>query len=324
MQKKLTLKSIWGLLKEALKGYSDDNVSKLSGSLSFFTVFSVGPMLVVIIFLTSLFWGRDAVELSVLEQMKNIIGTAAAMQMQEIIKNAAVYDRLNATAIIGFITLLFGTTSVFSEIKDSINIIWGVKRKRRTGFLKSLSNRVVSLSIVVSWFFILLVSLIFNGIALVLIEYIKSFFPGMSEVLAQVLNLLFTFFASAILFAIIFKVLPTAKVSWKDVWVGACCSAFFFLLGKLLVSFYVGQSNISNTYGAAGSLIILLIWIYYSSNVLYFGAEFTKAYAMHYGGISLPVPDSVPTEIRGPSKKIVYKNPENTGKSNPVPKSSKK
>jgi membrane protein len=281
-------------------------------------------MLVVIIFLTSLFWGREAVEIAVLEQMKNIIGPAAALQMQEIIKNAAVYDRLNITDIIVFITLLFGTTSVFSEIKDSINIIWGVKRKRRTGFLKSLSNRVVSLSIVVSWFFILLVSLIFNGIALVLIGYIKSFFPGMSEVLALVLNLLFTFFASAILFAIIFKVLPSAKVSWKDVWVGACCSAFFFLLGKLLVSFYVGQSNISNTYGAAGSLIILLIWIYYSSNVLYFGAEFTKAYAMHYGGISLPVPDSVPTEIRGPSKKIVYKNSEKTGKSNPVPKSSKK
>ena len=284
MQKKLTLKSIWGLLKEALKGFYEDNVSKLSGSLSFFTVFSVGPMLVVIIFLTSLFWGRDAVELAVLEQMKNIIGPAAALQMQEIIKNAAVYDRLNVTAIIGFITLLIGTTSVFSEIQDSINIIWGVKRIHSPGFVRSLLNRFVSLSIVVSWFFILLVSLIFNGIAIVLIDYIRSFFPGMSEVLADILNLVFTFFTSTILFAIVFKVLPTARVSWKEVLVGAACTSLLFLLGKLLISFYLDQSDMSSTYGAAGSLIILLVWIYYSSNVLYFGAEFTKAYALHFGG----------------------------------------
>lgn len=293
MQKKLTLKGVWGLLKEAGTGFSNDNVLKLSGSLAYFTVFSIGPMLIVIIYFADIFWGREAIEGTVFGQMKSFVGPEAALQLQEIIKNATLYNKGNVTAIIGFVTLLIGCTTVFAEIQDTINTIWGLKAKPKKGWLKMLMNRLLSFSIVVSLGFLLLVSLIINGIMESLMGRLQRLFPDMTVILVYVVNLLLTFGVITMLFSIIFKVLPDAKIKWRDVMIGAMTTAVLFMLGKFAITFYIGRSDVGTTYGAAGSLVVLLVWIYYSSLILYFGAEFTKAYATEYGSRIHPDPYAV-------------------------------
>jgi membrane protein len=283
MKKKLTLKGVWQMLKEAGAGFSDDKVMKLSGSLAYFTIFSIGPLILIIIFLADIFWGREAVEGSIYGQIKGFIGSDAALQIQDIIKNAAISGKSTITAVIGIITLVIGATGVFAEIQDSINTIWGLKPKPKKGWLKMILNRVLSFSVIVSLGFLLLVSLIVNAIIESLIGRLMSIFPEGAVVLGYIVNLLVTFGVTTLLFAIIFMVLPDAKIKWKDVLIGAMVTTVLFMLGKFAITFYIGTSNVGSTYGAAGSLVVVLLWVYYSSVILYFGAEFTKAYAANYG-----------------------------------------
>lgn len=283
MKKKLSLKGVWQLLKEAIYGFNENHVFKLSGSLAYFTVFSIGPMLIVIIFLADLFYGREAVEGTIYGEIKSFVGPEVAVQIQEIIKNATISGRGTVTAIIGFITLIIGTTTVFAEIQDSINFIWNLKTKPEKGWIKIILNRLLSFSIVVGLAFLLLVSLIINGIMEAFGDHLATVFPDMAITVLYIINLILTFIVITFLFAIIYKVLPDAKIKWKDVMIGAIVTALLFMLGKFGITYYIGSSNIESTYGAAGSLIILLLWVYYSAIILYFGAEFTKAYAVHFG-----------------------------------------
>jgi len=283
MKKKITWKGLWQVLKDSFNGFSDDKVIKLSGALAYFTIFSIGPMLIVIIFFADIFYGREAIEGTIYGQLKGFVGPDAAAQIQNIIKNASLSGKSQITAIIGFVTLLIGATGVFSEIQDSINMIWNLKPKPKKGWLKMLLNRLISFSVVVSLGFILLVSLILNGLIEGLMNRLQARFPEMAVVLVYIINLVITFSVTTILFGIIFKVLPDAKIKWKDVLTGAMTTAVLFMIGKFAITFYIGNSNIGSTYGAAGSLVVLLLWIYYSSIILYFGAEFTKAYAANYG-----------------------------------------
>lgn len=283
MKKKLTLKGVWQLLKESFKGFSNDRVLKLSGSLAYFTVFSIGPMLIVIIFFADIFYGREAVEGTIYGQIKGFVGSGAAAQIQEIIKNASLSGKSKITAIIGFITLIVGATTVFAEIQDSINTIWNLKIKPERGWLKMILNRLLSFSIVVTLAFLLLVSLIINGLMEALGNHLQNLFPNITVVLIYIFNLVLTFFVITLLFAIIFKVLPDAKIKWRDVLTGSLTTAALFMMGKFAISFYIGSSHIGTTYGTAGSIVVILVWIYYSAIILYFGAEFTKAYAATYG-----------------------------------------
>ncbi len=283
MGKKLTPKGIWQLVKEAFTGFMENKVLKMSASLAYYTVFSMGPMLIVIIFFADLFYGREAVEGTIYGQIKGFVGPAAALQLQEIIKNATIQNNGNAMAVLGFVTLFIGATTVFAEIQDSINTIWNLKTKPERGWLKMLLDRVLSFSIVVSLGFLLLVSLIINGILEALMNRFRQMFPEMAVVTVYIANLVITFAVITSLFAIIFKVLPDAKIKWKDVVIGAMTTAVLFMLGKFAISFYIGSSNVGSTYGAAGSLVVILLWIYFSAVILYFGAEFTKIYAAHYG-----------------------------------------
>jgi membrane protein len=288
MAKKLTWKGIWGLLKDTFRGCSDDKIVKLSGALAYFTVFSIGPMLIVIIFFADIFYGRAAIEGTVFSQIKNLVGSAAAAQIQETIKSASLSGKGTITGTFGLITLLIGATTVFSEIQDSINTIWGLKPKPKKGWMKMLFDRVLSFSIVVSLGFLLLVSLVITGLVEALSQHLVKVFPDITVVVIYILNLLITFVVVSLLFAIIFKVLPDAKIKWRDVITGAMVTAVLFMMGKFAITFYIGSSNVSSAYGTAGSLVIILLWIYYSSLILYFGAEFTKAYATTYGGLIQP------------------------------------
>ena len=288
MRKKLTGKGIWTLLKESAHGFDDHRVLKLSGSLAYFTVFSIGPMLIVAIFFADIFYGRQAIEGTIYYQIKGFVGPEAAAQIQDIIRNASLSGKSTFTAIVGFIALLIGATTVFAEIQDSINYIWNLKTKPEKGLVKMLLNRLLSFSIVVSLGFLSLVSLLINGLLEAMGSKLEQLFPQVAVAIIYTANLLITFVIITLLFAIIFKVLPDAKIKWKDVIIGAVVTSILFMLGKFGISFYIGNSNISTAYGTAGSLVILLIWVYYSSIILYFGAEFTKAYAATYGSRIYP------------------------------------
>jgi membrane protein len=293
MKKKITWRGVWGLLKDASIGFLDDKVIKLSGALAYFTVFSIGPMLIVIIYFADIFYGRDAVEGTIFSQIKGFVGASAAAQIQEIIKNASLSGKGPVTGIAGAVTLLIGATTVFAEIQDTINTIWGLKPKPKKGWLKMLLDRLLSFSIVVSLGFLLLVSLVITSLVEALSNRLLQIFPDIALFIIYIFNLLVTFGVVTILFAIIFKVLPDAKIKWRDVITGAMVTAILFMIGKFAITFYIGSSNISTAYGTAGSFVVLLLWIYYSALILYFGAEFTKAYAATYGGRIQPNPYAV-------------------------------
>jgi len=295
--KKFSFKGLWRVLKQSFSGFSDDKVMKLSASLAYYTVFSMGPLLIVIIYLCSLFFGREAIEGSIYGQIEGFVGSDTAKQLQEIIKNASLGDKGNVAAIIGVITLLIGATTVFAEIQDSINGIWGIKPKPKKGWLKMLVNRLLSFSVIVSLGFLLLVSLGVSWLVEALSNRLAQAFPDITVVVFYIINLLISLAVITALFAVIFKVLPDAKIKWRDVIAGSIATALLFMLGKLGISFYISKSDIGSTYGTAGSLVVLLLWVYYSSIILYFGAEFTKAYAVEFGSAIHPNEYAVTTRV---------------------------
>ncbi|MFA4870801.1 MAG: YihY/virulence factor BrkB family protein [Pedobacter sp.] len=295
-QKRITLKGIWNVIKETFTGFSDHKVTKLSGSLAYYTVFSMAPLLVVIISLCGIFLGQEAAQGEIYKQLAGFMGKQTALQLQEIVSKAAIGDKDKVAFIIGLVTLLVGATTVFADIQESINTIWGLKPKPKRGWLKMLQNRFISFSVIVSLGFILLVSL---GITTVLDGFstrLQARYADVSVVLFYILNQLLTLIVITLIFAVIFKVLPDALIKWKDVLSGAVVTAVLFMLGKFAISIYIGQSDVGSTYGAAGSLVILLLWTYYSSIILYLGAEFTKAYAVAYGSEIRPAHYAVTTK----------------------------
>ncbi len=281
--KKVTPKGIWEVLKNCFKGFSNDKVPKLSASLAYYTVFSLGPLLIVILFLCSIFFGREAVEGSIFGQMQSFVGKDAALQIQEIIKNASLSGTNTMAAVIGVITLLIGATTVFAEIQDSINMIWGLKRKPSAGWWILVKTRLLSFGVIGSLGFLLLVSLGVTAIVESISGRLGKRFPGITVPVFYIINLVITLGVVTTLFGVIFKVLPDAKIKWRDVLAGSIATAVLFMLGKFAITFYISKSSIGSTYGAAGSFVVLLVWIYYSSFILYFGAEFTKAWAVKYG-----------------------------------------
>lgn len=274
---------VWQALKDSFNGFSNDKVTKLSASLAYYTIFSLGPLLIVIIYLCSLFFGREAVEGTIYTQIKSFIGADGAAQIQSIIKNAAVSGKNGMAATIGVITLLIGATTVFGEIQDSINSIWGVKAKPKAGIMKLVSTRLLSFGMIASLGFLLLVSLAITTLVESVGNRLERMFPDVAVIILYILNLIITLGVTAALFAIIFKVLPDIRIKWKAIFPGAIATAVLFMIGKFLISIYISKSNVGSTYGTAGSLVILIVWIYYSSIILYFGAEFTKSYALQKG-----------------------------------------
>jgi membrane protein len=239
--------------------------------------------MIVIIFIAGRFFGEEAVQGQIYNQMKSFVGSNAAEQIQTIIKNAAISNKSGMAAIIGIITLLIGATTVFGEIQDSINSIWGVKAKPKAGIMKLVMTRLLSFGMIASLGFLLLVSLAVTAMVEAIGNRLKEIFPDVAVVLLYIINLVITLGVITALFAIIFKVLPDIRIKWKAIWPGAIATAILFMIGKFLISLYIAKSNIGSTYGTAGSMVILIVWVYYSAIILYFGAEFTKAYALQKG-----------------------------------------
>ncbi len=284
----LNLHTIGTLFKQTGKDFMRDEIPKQSAALAYYTIFSLGPMLIIIIFLAGAVWGEKAVEGQVYEQIRGLVGASAARQIQEIIKSATVEGNNMLAATVGLITLVAGATAIFTQIQDSINSIWKLRVKARKGWLKMLKNRFISFSLVVSLGFLLLVSLMINALVEGMMDQLQDMFPQVTVVLVYILNLTITLLLTSSLFAIIFKVLPDAIIRWRDVFVGAMFTAILFMIGKFAITLYIGKSSVGTSYGAASSLVVLLLWVYYSSIILYFGAEFTKNYASSFGSAIKP------------------------------------
>ena len=280
---RLGIKDIGKILWQTINDVLDNRVLKMSAALAYYTVFSIAPMLIVIISLCDIFFGRDAIEGSINQQIQSFVGPQAAQQIQQLLKNAAISNDITWASIVGIVSLVFAATGVFTEIQDSINMIWRLKAKPKKGIIKLVLNRLLSFSMVVGLGFILMVSLAVNALIAALANHLMQRFPQIQVYIVYLLNYVITFGTISFLFAIIFKLLPDARVKWRDVWVGAFTTAILFMLGKFAIGFYLGKSKVSSTYGAAGSIVIILLWVYYSAVILYFGAAFTRIYAQYIG-----------------------------------------
>jgi membrane protein len=302
MKIKETFRNSFTILQETIKGFSEDKGLKLSASLAYYTIFSLAPLLLLIISLAGAFFGKDAIEGSIFTEMKGLIGNEAAAQIQQVIRNMELSGKTDLSLIIGAIALIVAATTVFGELQDSINIIWKVKAKPKRGWLKLIKDRLLSGSIIIGLGFILIVSLLVNGALSVFNSQLKGWLPDISVILFSGLSLLVSFIVLVVIFGVIYKVLPDAKIKWKDVWAGALFTAFLFLLGRYIIELYITSSKAGSPYGAAGSLIIILLWVYYSAAILYISAEFTRAYAAFKGENIIPADYAVAIEQKETEK----------------------
>jgi len=281
-------KRMWKVLKATGISFQQHDTWTLGAALSYYTVFSLAPILIIVISVTGFLFGKDAVSGQIYGQIRGMLGDNTAIQIQDMIKSAYQPGRSVFTGVIATILLLFGSTSIFTQLQTSLNTIWGVKSHPKKGIIKYIRDRVLSFAMVIGLGFLMLVSLIINALLVAISNYFKGLLPDASLHIFKIGEMVFSFTVITILFALIYKSLPDVKIKWKYVWAGAIFTSIFFILGKYIISLYLGSSRISTTYGAAASIVFLLIWVYYSSQILFFGAEFTQAYTHELGGRLFP------------------------------------
>lgn len=280
--------SVFSYIKKVFKEFSADNILKYSASLAYYTVFSIAPLLVIISTLSAIFFGREAVQGQVYEQLEGLVGSVAAVQIQDIIKNIHLTGNSFFASVVSVIILLIGATTLFGEVQDSFNKIWGLRIKAKKVWWKLILTRLLSFSLILCIGFIMIVSLVLNALVSAFGKFIGRYIHNFSVYFIEITEALLSLLVATFLFSLMFKWLPDAKIKWKDVLFGGLITAIFFTLGKLAIGFYLGKSNLTTLYGAAGSIIIIMVWVYYSSIILYLGAEFTKVHAKLYGGKIYP------------------------------------
>lgn len=275
-------RSFFKILKEAGSEFIDDNAMKLSASLSYYTVFAIGPLLLVIISLIGIFVDRSTVTTTIYGQVQELLGAKGAEQIMTIIDALQKQSDAQKFGIIGIVALFISASAVFLEIQDSINYIWSIKAKPKRGWVRLITNRLLSFSLIIGMGFLFAVSLLANTVVDLLTEHIARLIGHGQALLLQGTGIILLFIIITTLFAVIYKVLPDASIHWRDALIGSAFTGVLFLLGKFIIGYYMSTSP-GNTYGAAASIIIILLWVYYSGIILYFGAEFTKVWAIHRG-----------------------------------------
>lgn len=280
------LKELPTLFKLSYQGWKEDHASRLAAALAYYTIFSLAPLLVIAIAVAGFLWQRDAVQQAVLDQIGGLVGAQGQTFVASLLDSANHPAQGVFATIVGIVTLLFGALGAFNELHNALNTIWGFEEERVQGIWNSIQKliiqRFLSFAMILGIAFLLLVSLIISAALTAFGTWIGGLLP-FQEIILQIINLIITIAFVTVLFALIFKFLPDAEIAWRDVWVGAFVTAVLFSVGKTLISLYLGSSAVATSFGAAGSLVILLLWIYYSAQILFFGAEFTQVYANQLG-----------------------------------------
>ncbi|MFT3979130.1 MAG: YihY/virulence factor BrkB family protein [Ferruginibacter sp.] len=300
--------------KQVISEFIADSVLKYSASLAYYTILSLAPLLIIILTITGRVFGEEAIRGELYGEIKDLVGSEAALQVQTAVQNIHLNSDNFFATVIGVVVLVVGATGIFGEIQDSLNKIWGLRLMRaKKVWWKLLIDRLISFSLIISLGFVLIVSLLLNALVAALSSKLTAWFSESGEVMLLVLDNLISLIITTILFGAIFKVLPDAKIKWKDVMVGALITASLFMLGKYAIGIYLGRSNLTSIYGAAGSIVILMIWVYYSAAILYLGAVYTKVYATNFGGKIYPNDYSVWIKVEEvPVNKPIINDPATT------------
>ena len=275
-------RSLWSLVREAIGGWSDDNASSMGAALAYYTVFSIAPLIVIAIAIAGFFFGADAARGEIFSQLRALIGDEGATAIQGLVRSASLTTKGSTfAAVAGFVVLLIGATTVLRELQNDLDRIWNVP-KPKSAIRELLRARLLALGMILGIGFLLLVLLAVGASVSALGHFWTGWFPGW-ELLAQAIDFLVSFVVITGLFAMIYKVLPRCDISWKDVWVGAVVTSLLFSIGKLAIGLYLGKSGVASGFGAAGSFVVVLLWVYYSAQIFLLGAEFTKTYAYRRG-----------------------------------------
>ena len=269
------------LVKDSVSGWMEHQASRTGAALAFYTVFSLAPILLLSIAIAGFFFGQQAARGEIYEQIRQLIGPSGAAAVQTVIEHAGRSGAGTMATVISVLTLIIGANTALVELKSGLDEIWNVPSERRTGFWYFIRTRLSSVGVILALAFMLLVSLVISA-ALAALEKLSRG-EALLNVVLEWANLLFSFVLVAALFGTIYKVLPSVRIAWRDVMVGAVVTAALFTVGKFAIGAYIGNSGLASTYGAAGSVILILLWVYYSAQIFLFGAEFTRSYAYHFG-----------------------------------------
>lgn len=289
----MNLQAIWKLLQETFKEWSEDKASRLAAALAYYTIFSIAPLLIIVIAIAGAVFGEEAARGQIVGQIQGLVGKDGAALIQTAIQNANKPKTGAIASIISVVVLLVGATGLFTELQDSLNTIWEVKPKPGRGVNNMIRLRFLSFAMVIGIGFLLLVSLVISTGLAALVKYFGNILPGIDFVW-PIVNFVLSFSITTALFGLIFKVLPDVKITWNDVFIGSIITSFLFSIGRFLLGQYLGNGSFGSTYGAAGSLVVVLAWVNYAAQILFFGAEFTQVYAKRYGSGIVPTKDAIP------------------------------
>lgn len=278
----IDIRSLWSLARQSFSEWSDDYAPSMGAALAYYTIFSIAPLLIIAIAVAGFFFGAEAARGEIFIQLRGLIGDAGASAIEGMVKSASQTGGGTFAAVAGVVTLLLGATSVFGELQTDLDRIWDSPPPKESGIIGLIRGRLLSFGMVLGLGFLLLVSLILTAALSALGHFWGDALPG-GEILLQVVNFVIGFVVITGLFAMIYKLLPRCPIGWKDVWIGAIVTSLLFSLGKLLIGLYLGKSSVTSSFGAAGSLVVVLLWVYYSSQIFLLGAEFTRAYAYRHG-----------------------------------------
>jgi membrane protein len=278
----MTMKNIWILIKAAAASWSDDYAPSMGAALAYYTLFSIAPLLLIVISIAGLIFGVDAARGEIVGQLQDLMGRQGAAAVQGLLESVNKPAQGLTATLVGAVLLLVGATTVFGELQDALDRIWRAPRRDKGGLWSLLRARLLSFGMIMGIGFLLMVSLVVSAALSALGKMWGPLFTGW-EALAQALNFAVSFAFTTTVFALIYKIMPRVKVAWADVWIGAAVTALLFTIGKFLIGLYIGKSGVTSAFGAAGSLVVVLLWVYYSAQIFLMGAEFTWAYAQTYG-----------------------------------------
>jgi len=281
---------MWQVIKETVQEWREDQASQLAAALVYYTAVSIAPLLVLVVVVVGFLLGKQAAQSQLLGQLRSAVGPQGAQFLQTVLTNAQQPTLASLAGLLSLLTLLWGSTNVFSQLQSSLNAIWNVAPKTNRGLWGTIKDRLLSFSLVLGIAFLLLISLILSTVLTVLSNSLHDWLRG-ADWLWQGVNFVFSFLIITGLFAAIYKVLPDAEITWRDVWLGAAVTALLFTVGKFLLGLYLAHAG--TAYGAVGSLAVFLLWVYYSAQILFLGAEFTQVYARHYGHGIQPAANAV-------------------------------